>query len=581
MNFAIIGNCKTAALIDSEGVLVWCCLPNFDSPSVFAKILDEKIGGHFSIIPQKKAKISQTYLPQTNILRTEFDMGENAFAVIDFMPRYIESGKYHQPVEIHRLLQPIRGKPKIKISYQPRLNYARGENDLYVQHGCLVTSNELETIYLYSDILFQDIQEEKEITLEKDKFLILAYHEKFTHPNLYYSTELLNSTQSYWQAWSARCHLPKVYAEECLRSALTLKLLTYDPTGAIIAAATTSLPEIIEEERNWDYRFCWLRDSSLMLESLTLLGQFNEARRYINFLLRLFESKRSEIQIMYGIDGRTNLKEETLDHLSGYQNSKPVRIGNFAAQTKQNDIFGEVLNTIYLYYCYYKFETIPDEVWSLVKFLVKTTSREWASPDAGIWELRHIKEHFTFSKTLSWVALDRGIKIAHQFGKNEIAKKWEPIRQKIREDIEKYGWNEEKQAYTQSYGSSHLDASLLLMQHYGFLEKDDPRWVKTVKACEKSLVSNGYTFRYTNTDDFGQPKSAFIVASFWLTSALVSIGEKSKAKTMFENLLKHSNKLGLFSEDIDPRTGKLLGNFPQAYSHMALINAAFDLSQYE
>ena len=573
MRYGIIGNCKTAALVRENGGIEWCCLPKFDSPSVFAAILDPG-AGCFEIGPVRKGTIRQSYIPKTAILQTEFDDGENTFVLTDFMPRYREGTAYTKPPEIHRILKPLRGKPEIRVIYKPRLNYSQGNTKITCHPNVVTASNGLESIYLYSSLPLSEILAEKPIVLEKDQFLLLTYFEKFETPSSAYGNDMFEKTREYWEGWSNHCRLPSLFPEQVLRSALTLKLLTYDETGAIVAAATTSLPEILGESRNWDYRYCWLRDSSLILESLKSIGHFEEARGFIHFLLRLFESKQTKIQIVYSIEGKTDIGERILPHLKGYKNSPPVRIGNNACHTRQNDIFGEVLNTIYLYYCHYEFERLPEEVWSLVKFLVNTTAKEWATPDAGIWEFRHRRKHFTYSKILSWVAMDRGIKIAGKLGKEYAAHNWQAVADAVWKNIHDNGWMKKSGAYTQSYGSTMMDASLLLIPRYGFLENADPRWIATVHRCEEALVQNGFTFRYTNADDFGKPKNAFIVASLWMAKALYTIGEKEKALRIFEKILSHANHLGLLSESINPDTGELLGNFPQAYSHMAVINTA-------
>ncbi len=571
MRYGLIGNCKTAALIHENGGIEWCCLPNFDSPSAFAAILDPK-GGLFQISTPYESNTAQAYIPSTNILETRFDDGENAFVVIDFMPRYRDGASYRHPVEIHRIIRPIKGSPSLRVSFQPSLNYGRNKTAIKLRPSMVTASNSLESLFLYSSLPLEDIAEEKTIVLKKEHYLLLTYHEKIELPSFGYCWEMFEKTKDYWETWSSRCRLPSLYSEAVLRSALVLKLMTFEETGAIIAAPTTSLPEIIGESRNWDYRYCWLRDASLMLEALKSIGHFEEARSFIHFLLKLFESKQARVQIVYGIDGRTDLEEKTLGHLRGYKNSGPVRIGNQACLTQQNDIFGEMLNTLYLYYFHYQFEKMTDDVWSLVKFLVNITAREWHLQDAGIWEFRHKKAHFTFSKVLAWVALDRGIKMARLIGKDYASLNWQPVADAILKDIEDKGWNKDKKAYTQAYHSANFDASLLLMQRYGFIQKDNPRWISTVLRCEEALVKNGFSFRYTSADDFGRPKNAFIVASLWLAKALYSIGEKVRGRQLFENILSRANHLGLLSEDIDPETGELLGNFPQAYSHMALIN---------
>lgn len=573
MRYGIIGNCKSAALVNENGSIDWCCLPKFDSASVFARLLDSK-GGHFQIQSAHTSTVRQFYISKTNILRTEFDDGKNAFALIDYMPRYREREKYSKPVEIHRIVKPLKGRPAIKVTFAPRLDYAWGKTRITPRKGLITASHGLEPLFLYSSLPVGKIISGESILLNKDHYFLLTYHEKIEAPVFRYITDSFRKTRAYWETWSDHCRLPKLAKDHVLRSALTLKLMTYEDSGAIIAAPTTSLPEILGDVRNWDYRFCWLRDASFMLDALKSIGHFDEARAFIHFLLHLFESKKTKVQIVYGIGGRGHYDEKILKHLKGYKNSKPVRIGNKAFGMRQNDIFGEILNTIYLYYFHYKIEQIPDEGWALVKFLVHTIARDWVTPDTGIWEFRHHKAHFTFSKVLSWVALDRGIKIAQGLGKKYAVSNWSPIREKIRKDVEKKGWNKKLKSFVQAYGSNNFDASLLLMQHYGFLKADDPHWISTVYQCEKTLMHQGFGFRYTSRDDFGKPKSAFVVATLWIAQALHSIGEKEKALKIFENVLLHSNHLGLLSEDIDPKTGALLGNFPQAYSHMAVINTA-------
>ncbi len=573
MDLGIIGNCKSAALIDSQAKVVWACLPDFDSPSAFASLLDPK-GGYFSVETPSSAKITQKYLPATNILQTTFDDGENAFAVIDFMPRYREGTDHLRSVEIFRYLKPLKGSPQVKVKFEPKLNYAKGETVLRKYSDFIRAINGVEDLFLYSDMSLEHVLNQKAFTLKKDHFLLMTYHEKVSIPKMDYVYEQFQKTKQYWENWSSNCRLPGYYDEEVLRSALVLKLLTYEDTGAVIAAVTTSLPEVLGEERNWDYRFCWLRDASLMLEALKSIGHFEEARSFIRFLLRILESKQSTIQIVYGIRGSRNLEEKILDYWEGYKSSKPVRIGNHAWTMKQNDIFGEVVHAIYLYYFHYKFEKITEEVWSLVKFLVATILRDWKSEDAGIWEYRQQKAHFTFSKMLSWVALDRGVRIAKSLNKEYISQEWAEGAAEVRQDIERKGWNAELQSYTQAYGDKNFDASLLTAERYGFLKCDDTRWISTVQQTANALMKNRYVFRYVNKDDFGRPKSAFIVATLWMAKALFSIGEKQKARDIFEHLLSKSNSLGLLSEDIDPQSGELLGNFPQAYSHMAVINTA-------
>ena len=578
MRYGIIGNCNTAALVHESGSIDWCCLPRFDSASIFGALLDPA-AGTFKVAPARWARTQQTYLHGTAILRTEFDDGESAFALTDFMPRYHDGRVWQKPLEIHRVITPLRGRPAVQVLFHPRLDYSRNHTSIVQRDGMVEVTNALEDIFLYSSLDLGRVLAGEPIEVEDEQFLVLSYHEKLSPPTHAYVRDMLERTRLQWEEWSRKCHLPAEWSEQVLRSAITLKLLIYEDTGAMVAAATTSLPETIGEVRNWDYRFCWLRDSSLVLEAMARIGQFDEMRGFVNFLLQVFESKQTKVQILYRVDGSPDLEEEILPHLCGYRDSRPVRIGNAACRTRQNDIFGEVLNTIHLYYIKYELEPMPEDMWSLVKFMVRTSAREWANRDAGIWEYRHRRRHFTHSKLLSWVAVDRGVDIASRLGRGAVVAEWEPVARAIREDILARGWNQKIGAFTQAYRSQALDVAILQAERLGFIDPTDPRWISTVRACQQQLCRNGYTFRYTSADDFGVPKSAFIIATLWMAKALDTIGEHGTARSFFENMLARANHLGLLSEDVDTTTGELLGNCPQAYSHMAVINAAHQLSR--
>ncbi|MFL2613318.1 MAG: glycoside hydrolase family 15 protein [Flavobacteriaceae bacterium] len=379
--------------------------------------------------------------------------------------------------------------------------------------------------------------------------------------------------------WCSKTPVFKYYNDEILRSAMTLKLMSYDKTGAVLAAVTTSLPETIGEVRNWDYRFCWIRDASMVIRVISKLGHKRIVKNFINYIVELIPEKDQRLQIMYGINGETFLKEEFLDHLTGYENSKPVRIGNAAFSQKQNDIYGILMDAIHA-----EMKEFPtdfertEEIWSIVKGIVWVVRKNWQKADKGIWEFRSEDLHFTFSKVLCWVAIDRAIKIAELVGKDEEALKWQPLKEAIKNDIEEKAWNIDIQAYTQSYGSKHLDASVLLIEYYGFVSASEIRFKKTVKAIEKELAHEGLLYRYKNKDDFGLPSSSFTVCTFWFINSLIKIGEVRKAKEYYDKLLSYSNHLGLFSEDIDFESKRLLGNFPQAYSHLALIDTALSFN---
>ncbi|MGB5227640.1 MAG: glycoside hydrolase family 15 protein [Eudoraea sp.] len=583
LNYGIIGNCRSAALISKTGSLEWCCLPEFDSSSVFAKLLDEKIGGSFEILVSEEYAVSQRYKKSTAILITRFSDGENTFELHDFMPRYYtENGNYHAPPEIARYVRHIKGKPRFKVLYDPKLEYAIGATKSYVKNNFIVslTNNEkFDTIFLYTSFNKNAVLEGRELEVTKNGYFLLGYNEKILQPNSRKIYLDLENTKVYWLNWTNRTPTYNQYNKEITRSAITLKLLSYDKTGAVLAAATTSLPETIGEVRNWDYRFCWIRDASMVIKVMAQLGHKNVARRYLQFIIDLIPDKDEKLQIMYGINKEKNLTEETLDHLSGYKGSKPVRVGNAAYAQKQNDIYGILMDVIHAQLV--RFSTNienGEELWGITKGIVWIVSRHWKEADKGIWELRTEERHFTFSKVLCWVALDRAIKVARILKKTRKLEKWVKLEKEIKEDIYSNSWNKEVNAFTQSYGSTHLDASVLLMESYGFIHAKDPKFVSTVLAIEKELSNDGLLYRYKNEDDFGLPSSSFTICTFWFINSLFKIGEEERAQQLFDKLLSYSNHLGLFSEDIDFKTKRLLGNFPQAYSHLALIECAVNFA---
>ena len=584
LDYGIISNCKSAALISKTGSLDWCCMPNFDSSGMFAKILDEKKGGSFEILIGDEYEITQEYLWETNILSTVFDNGTDSFQLIDFMPRYPrEDGSYYAPPDIIRFFRLISGAPKFSIKYDPKLDFAKEKT--YNEHkGEYIKSftkqGKYDSAYFYSSFDLQDIMEEKELTLKGNEYCLVGYHEKLVEQSLDRSYLKFQRTKVYWMNWSDKTTRYTHYGNEIMRSALVLKALSYKKSGAVLAAATTSLPETIGEERNWDYRFCWIRDASMVIKVMAGLGHIKSAKDFLQFIIDIIPHKDEKIQIMYGINGEKELTEHILNHLDGYEGSKPVRTGNAAYIQKQNDIYGILMEVIYQQFLMFETSLENSEaLWTVVRGIVMIVQENWKKPDKGIWELRTEDRHFVFSKLLCWVAVDRAIKIGEvlRMGINDT--KWKALREEIYQDIYNNGWNEEKQAYTQYYGSSDLDASTLLMQSYGFIEADDPRFVSTVQATEKELCEDGLMYRYKNTDDFGKPTSSFTICTFWLIDSLYKIGEKKKAKAMFDQLLSYSNHLGLFSEDIDFKTKRLLGNFPQAYSHLALIETAANFSK--
>ena len=582
LNYGIIGNCKSSAIINENSSIDWCCLPKFDSSSVFAKILDEKIGGSFQIVCESSYSVKQTYIDKTAILKTNFSNGKDEFDLIDFMPRYQkENGSFYSPPEIIRIFIYKSGKPKFKIIYDPKLEYSTAITNNYIKDKFIVSildKDVYNTLFLYTSIDKNNFLNKNTIELTKDEFSLISYNEKISavsKENVFIEFE---KTKVYWLNWSSKTPKFNNYNNEILRSAITLKLLTFEKTGAVLAAATTSIPETIGEVRNWDYRFCWIRDASMVIKVIAKLGHNKIVKNFIDYIINLIPDKNEKLQIMYGINGEKKLEEKKLTHLSGYLNSKPVRIGNAAYIQKQNDIYGILVDAIYFQIKKNLNETDNlEELWSIVKSIVWVVKNNWKKPDKGIWEFRKDDQHFTFSKLLCWVAVDRAIKISTLIQNGKSAKKWYALRDEIYDDIHKNAWNKKKKAFTQSYGSDYLDASVLLMEQYGFIRANDKKYVETVKCIEKELLEKNLMYRYKNDDDFGLPSSSFTVCTFWFINSLNKIGEKEKAKKLFENLLGLSNHLGLFSEDIDFKSKRLLGNFPQAYSHLALIDTAIEL----
>ncbi len=584
LNYGVIGNCRSAALVSEEGCIDWCCLPDFDSPSIFAAILDKDRGGKFCFAVDDKYIITQKYFYRTNILCTRYTSADAIFELIDFMPRYqISQNEYYAPAEIYRYLRPVSGTPSFRVIYKPAFNYAREETAHIKEDNYIRTYSKVkptDCIFLYSSLDNDDILESNEIALTEQQFLLLSYNQKLIEIDLNRVYLEYQRTKVYWLNLTNRSRKYPKYNEEIIRSLLLLKMMSFHSTGAVLAALTTSIPETIGEVRNWDYRFCWLRDASMSIETLLRMGHYNAAHRFLYFIKGILKSKDDTFQIMYGIRGERELIETELAHLSGYENSKPVRIGNAAHTQRQNDVFGYLLNVIVHYYEFFpgSLDEIED-IWEIVRNICRTVSTHWEKPDRGIWEIRRKEKHFVFSKVMSWVAMDRAARIAIMLNKHYYAETWRSIADDIRTEVFRNGWNEDLQTFTQTYGYPDLDASLLLMAEYGFIEDKDPKYIKTVIAVKDSLFYNGLVYRYKNTDDFGKPTSSFTICTFWLIQALYRIGVKEEAQSLFNALLSYGNHVGLYSEDIDFTTKRLLGNFPQAYSHLALINTAILFSE--
>ncbi len=584
LDYGVIGNCRTAALVSGKGSIDWCCFPDFDSPSVFARILDEEKGGCCCFEVEEKYSVSQKYVGNTNILSTLFKKGDDEFEVLDFMPRYKPTGqKYYVAPEIYRLIRYLKGTPHFRIRYQPALNYAR-DRVVHDNTGRYVKSysetDENKAVYLYTGMGLEQVVNGEEIALTQNEYLLLSAHQKLVPVNYELVYLEYERTKIYWLNWSNRSKKYLLYEDVIVRSLLALKLLTYEYTGAVLAAVTTSIPETVGEVRNWDYRFCWLRDASMSVETLMATGHREGAGRFIRFIQRVIRSEYGTFHIMYGIRGEKFLPEEILPDLAGFRNSRPVRIGNGAYDQRQNDSYGYLMDVIYKYFLYTPgTQDEVEEVWAMVKIIAYTVMHDWHRPDKGIWEIRNQEKHFVFSKVMCWVALNRAVSIARLMNEERYALRWQTEADRIREDVMEHGWKPEIGSFSQAYDNWELDSSLLLMERYGFIAPTDDRFRQTVKAVQKALYYKGLMYRYTAHDDFGAPSSAFTICTFWLIRALFMIGEKEEARKIFDRVITYSNHVGLFSEDLDFETKTLLGNLPQAYSHLALVNTALLFSE--
>jgi GH15 family glucan-1,4-alpha-glucosidase len=597
----MIGDMHTIALVGINGSIDWLCIPHFDSPSVFASILDDKKGGHFRIAPSdENVTYKQFYWPETNVLITRFLAPHGAAELTDFMPigSVGPDGKHgHQLI---RRLTAVRGTIEFHMACQPAFDYARAAHETKIEEGGVTFKSEKLTLGLTAHTPLEDSENgvTSRFILHEGETAVFVLRE--VRPGTgcgvcVFEEEaevMFRSTVKFWRKWLSRCRYTGRWRETVHRSALALKLLTFEPTGAIVAAPTTSLPEGIGGERNWDYRYTWVRDSAFTVYAFMRLGFTEEAGRFMNFLTGICiasSENESPLQIMYDIDGGRELIEENLDHLDGYMGSKPVRIGNAAHRQLQLDIYGELMDAAYLFNKYG--EPVSYEIWLSLRRLVDWVCDNWQRKDAGIWEVRGGEEHFVYSKLMCWVAVDRGLRLADKRSFPADRERWVKVRDSIYEEIMKKGWNDSREAFVQYFGSETLDAANLMMPLVFFLSPTDPRMLTTLEAIlmppEKGgLVANNLVYRY-NTGETGDGLSGeegtFNICTFWLVEALTRAGHFNpalleEARLMFERMLGFANHVGLYAEETG-NSGEALGNFPQAFTHLALISAAFNLDR--
>jgi GH15 family glucan-1,4-alpha-glucosidase len=583
----IIGNLYTAALVGKDGTIDWLCLPAFDSPSVFCSILDDRKGGHFTLRPVEYTRSQQLYLPDTNVLLTRYFSPEGLAETLDFMPILAH------PYERHRLVRNvrvIRGKMNFRVECLPAFDYARREHTVSVGKAGAVFAAEGHCLGLATDVRLEERAggaAEAQFTLgqgERATF-VLAHLEQDEGPGEILSDvgfeELLHSTLGYWRRWLSNSTYQGRWREIVHRSALVLKLMVYDPTGALIASPTMGLPERIGGTRNWDYRYTWLRDAALALYALIYVGFEDEARKFMGWLRdRCQQDADGLLQPLYGIDGRKDITEVELTHLSGYLNSSPVRLGNGAHNQRQLDLYGAVLDAAYLYNKHGA--PLDYDLWRNLAKILDWLSDNWRGPDEGIWEVRGGKRQFVNSKLLSWVALERAGRIARQRGLPAGNGRWMVERDAIYKEVMEKGWNPERKSFVQYYGSDALDASLLMMPLVKFVGPTDPRWLSTLDRIQRELAYDTLVDRYKTEDaapdGLEGGEGSFNLCSFWLVECLTRAGRLDEARLALEKMFSYANHLELYSEEIG-RSGEALGNFPQAFTHLALISAAVHLDR--
>ena len=579
-DYAVIGDLHTAALVARNGSIDWMCLPRFDSPACFAALLDTEEAGRWLLAPAEGGECTRRrYRTETLILETEWESRDGSVRVTDFMPVRDEA------VDLVRIVEGLSGHVAMKGELALRFGYGdvvpwvrRNEHGLSAVAGpdaaYLTTAAPLEG---------RNWHTVSEFTIRKGERIpfVLRWAPSYEPPPKRIDAfHALDSTDSFWRRWTARSRMKGQYKEPVERSLITLKALTYAPTGGIVAAATTSLPEQPGGPRNWDYRFCWLRDATLTLQSLLAVGYTEEAGAWRDWLLRAIAGDPSKLQIVYGLDGARRLPESEIPWLSGYEGSRPVRTGNAAAPQLQLDVWGEVLDGLSLTRA--ASPGTQDSSWDIQVALMEYLEGAWDQPDNGLWEMRGPRRHFTHSKIMAWVAADRMVKAVRSSGLPGPADRWEELKEEIHRDVMTKGFSEELGSFVQSYGSKELDASLLLIPRVGFLAHDHPRVAGTVDAIQERLTEDGFVLRYrpqASKDGLPGDEGVFLACSFWLADALLGLGRRTEAVALFERLLALRNDVGLLSEEWDPRSGRQLGNTPQAFSHFPLIHCALQLQQ--
>lgn len=593
--YGLIGDCHSAALVSDRGSIDWLCAPRFDSSSLFARILDAGRGGHFAVNPAGEFTSRHEYVGYSAVLRATFETPSGAVTLTDFMP--LEPGdeptRWARPRAARRLIrlvEGLRGVVELVIEFAPRPNYAQDKPVLTATaEGVRLQDGDGTELELYCPLQLSVSQHGASgaRTVRAGERLAMVLELEHTAapaaaPSLESSLHQLDRTLAFWCDWCAGCNYRGLYEQAVMRSALTLKLLMYAPSGAVVAAPTTSLPEEIGGVRNWDYRYTWIRDASFAAYALLAAGHDEDAISFFDWVCHIaLRCKPGELQIMYGIGGEQSLIEHTIDHLEGYRGSRPVRIGNAASAQFQLDVYGELLETFHAYRRLGKLsERDLAHLWPAFRRQVDYLADHWREPDSGIWEMRGEPRHFVYSKVMAWAALDRGIQAADELQLQADVARWRAERDAIQAEVLERGYDPTLQTFTQSYGARVLDAANLLLPLVGFIDVRDQRMESTMNAITRGLVADGLVYRYVGADD-GLPggEATFGICTFWLVDNLVALGRIEEARKLFEGMLARATPLGLFAEEIDPREGAHLGNFPQALTHIGLMNAAVNLGR--
>jgi GH15 family glucan-1,4-alpha-glucosidase len=577
-DLGLIGNCQLSALVDRRGAIVWCCLPRFDSEPVFSTLLDSEEGGQFLVGPAGGESGTQQYVENTNVLDTTFDTPSGSFRIRDFAPRFIQYDRAFRPTQIVRIVEPISGTPRIRVLCEPRQGWSKGRPAHMVGSHHLRFDGFAAQLRLTTDIPISYLSGQP-FALTERRHLVLTWGAPVEEPLPGLCSRFLQSTLQYWQRWIKECDVPPLFQRQVIRSALALKLHCFEDTGAIVAALTTSIPEAPGSGRTWDYRYCWLRDAYYALSAFRLLGHFEEREQFVQYLINVASSTPDlDLAPLYRIDANVDLEEGILDHWPGFDGEGPVRTGNAAARQRQNDVFGEMVLALSPVFLDDRFsaERSPATL-ALLERLARKAIAVAGTPDAGIWELRAKPRTQTFSSLMCWVAADR---MANVFGAccGDREPEMRAAANRIRDDILSNAWNQERGTLVATYGGRDLDAALLQAASLRLLPADDQRLRGTIDAVRRDLMRDGWLVRYRTDDGLGTPTVAFVLCTFWLVEALTIIGRKAEGRALLEQSLSALSPLDLLAEDYAPDARRLWGNFPQAYSHVGLIHAAFAAS---